>query len=88
MSTEPAAAPGPAVPPDAASGELLRRRRLLEESIASAGRIALPEPERDPAADLRGGGDPSKAPASFRAVELGPIEMASSGTSWDDPEEL
>lgn len=84
MSTEPAAAPAP----DAASEELRRRRRLLEESIASAGRIALRQPERDPSADLRGGGDPSKAPTSFHAVELRPIEMPSSGASWDDPEEL
>jgi len=84
MTTEPAAAPAP----DAAVEELRRHRRLLEESIASASRISVPEPEQDPAADLRGGGDPSKAPASLRAVELGPIEMPSSGTSWDDPEEI
>ena len=84
MSTEPATTPAP----DAAVENLRRHRRLFEEPIASASRISVPEPEQNPAADLRGGGDPSKAPTSFHAVELGPIEMPSSGTSWDAPEEV
>ncbi len=84
MSTESRPTPGP----DVAAEELRRRRRLLEESLASSSRIALPEPAHDAGADTRGGGDPSKAPASFRAVELHPIEMASSGAPWDDPEEI
>jgi hypothetical protein len=65
-----------------------RAQRLLEESMASAGRIALPAPDRNPDSDPRSGGDASKAPASLSAVELHPIEGDSSGKSWDDPEEL
>ncbi|QAY64765.1 hypothetical protein ET495_05670 [Xylanimonas allomyrinae] len=60
----------------------------MHESLASAGRIALRQPEPDPDADPRAGGDASKAPTSLSAVELHPIEGDSSGTSWDDPEEL
>ncbi|CAM3659195.1 hypothetical protein [Isoptericola cucumis] len=60
----------------------------LEESIASQARIA---PRRhaagDPHPDPRPGGDASKAPTSLTAQELDPIE-ASSGVSWDDPDEL
>ncbi|WP_425957002.1 hypothetical protein [Xylanimonas sp. McL0601] len=65
-----------------------RARRRLEESIASSGRIALRQPDREPDADPRSGGDASKAPTSLSAVELHPIEGDSSGHSWDDPEEL
>ena len=65
-----------------------RARRLLEESMVSAGRIALRAPDRSPDADPRSGGDASKAPTSLSAVELHPIEGDSSGKSWDDPEEL
>ena len=65
-----------------------RARRLLEESLASSSRIALRQPDRDPDANPRSGGDASKAPTSLSAVELHPIEGDSSGHSWDDPEEL
>ncbi|GAA1733504.1 hypothetical protein GCM10009809_31160 [Isoptericola hypogeus] len=66
-----------------------RSEQPLDESIASQARIA---PRRtsvaDPHLDPRPGGDASKAPASLSATELGPIEGASSGVSWDDPDEL
>lgn len=74
------------IPPQAETES--RAQRLLEESMASAGRIALPTPDRSPDSDPRSGGDASKAPASLSAVELHPIEGDSSGKSWDDPEEL
>jgi hypothetical protein len=38
--------------------------------------------------DLLAGGDAARAPHSLSATELHPIEGASSGTSWDDPDEL
>ena len=61
----------------------------LEESIASQARIA---PRRRaatvPDGDPRAGGDASKAPLTLTESELGPIEGDSSGTSWDDPDEL
>jgi hypothetical protein len=38
--------------------------------------------------ELLAGGDASRAPQSLSATELHPIEGASSGTSWDDPDEL
>ncbi|QAY71209.1 hypothetical protein [Xylanimonas protaetiae] len=65
-----------------------RVQRLLQESMASAGRIALAAPSRNPDSDPRSGGDASKAPTSLSAVELHPIEGDSSGKSWDDPDEL
>ncbi|GAB6938872.1 hypothetical protein [Isoptericola variabilis] len=61
----------------------------LDESIASQARLAprrRPLDDRD--RDARSGGDAAKAPASLSAAELGPIEGASSGVSWDDPDEL
>ncbi|MFE6970464.1 hypothetical protein [Isoptericola sp. NPDC057653] len=62
---------------------------MLDESIASQARLA---PRRRPLderpGDPRAGGDAAKAPASLSAAELGPIEGASSGVSWDDPDEL
>ena len=65
-----------------------RAQRLREESLASAGRIALRTPHRSPDSDPRSGGDASKAPTSLSSVELHPIEGDSSGKSWDDPDEL
>jgi len=66
-----------------------RSAEPLDESIASQARIA---PRRstmtDPEHDARAGGDASKAPTSLRQAELRPIEGASSGVSWDDPDEL
>jgi len=62
----------------------------LEESIASQARIAPPRrsADSDPDGDPRAGGDASKAPQTLTETELGPMEGASSGTSWDDPDEL
>ncbi|WP_098463752.1 hypothetical protein [Isoptericola jiangsuensis] len=66
-----------------------RARSLLDESIASQARIA---PRRrsaeDPHGDPRTGGDATKAPTSLSQSERRPIEGASSGHSWDDPDEL
>ncbi|MCK9793414.1 hypothetical protein M1843_06600 [Isoptericola sp. 4D.3] len=61
----------------------------LDESIASQARLApRRRPQDDQYRDPRPGGDAAKAPASLSAAELGPIEGASSGVSWDDPDEL
>lgn len=38
--------------------------------------------------ELLAGGDAANAPQSLSATELHPIEGASSGTSWDDPDAL
>lgn len=38
--------------------------------------------------DLLGGGDAASAPHSLSQTERHPIEGDSSGTSWDDPDEL
>ncbi|GAA4727864.1 hypothetical protein GCM10023216_18880 [Isoptericola chiayiensis] len=66
-----------------------RWRALLDESIASQARIA---PKRrsasDPHGDPRTGGDATKAPNSLSQSERRPMEGASSGHSWDDPDEL
>jgi hypothetical protein len=43
---------------------------------------------RDRRRDLLAGGDATRAPHSLSATELHPIEGSSSGTSWDDPDEL
>lgn len=59
----------------------------LEESMASTARIA-PRRRHDGEGDPRSGGDPSKAPHSLSETELGPSDGASSGVSWDDPDEL
>jgi len=74
--------------PDVADDANERAKRLRDEAAAVGGRIALPRPDRDPAASPRSGGDASKAPTSLSAVELHPIEGDSSGRTWDDPEEL
>jgi hypothetical protein len=61
----------------------------LEESIASQARIAPPRRTATvPDGDARAGGDASKAPLTLTETELGPMEGDSSGTSWDDPDEL
>jgi hypothetical protein len=61
---------------------------LLEESNASQARISPRRRDDDPEGDPRAGGDASKAPHTLSETELGPIEGASSGVSWDDPDEL
>lgn len=66
-----------------------RARNLLDESIAPQARIAprrrsLTEPHGDP----RPGGDATKAPTSLSQAEQHQQDDASSGHSWDDPEEL
>jgi len=61
----------------------------LDESIASQARLApRRRPQDDHDRDPRSGGDAAKAPTSLSAAELGPMEGASSGVSWDDPDEL
>jgi hypothetical protein len=62
---------------------------LIDESIASYARIAPPAVRRAATRrGLLGGGDASKAPRNLAGCELDPISGASSGVSWDDPEEL
>ncbi|MCK0115595.1 hypothetical protein BCE75_11214 [Isoptericola sp. CG 20/1183] len=74
---------------DQGEGRPDRARHLLDESIASQARIAprrrsLTEPHGDP----RLGGDATKAPHSLSQAERHLHEDASSGHSWDDPDEL
>jgi len=59
---------------------------LNESDIASA-RLS-PRHEDDELGDVLTGGDATKAPHSLSEAERRPIEGASSGTSWDDPDEL
>jgi hypothetical protein len=63
----------------------------LNESDVSSARISPRtrvrlEDEGD--ADVREGGDASKAPHSLAEAERRPAEGTSSGRSWDDPDEL
>ncbi|WP_277213710.1 hypothetical protein [Isoptericola croceus] len=74
---------------DQGEGSPKRGRHLLDESIASQARIAPRRRSRtDPHGDPRVGGDASKAPTSLSQAERHPHEGASSGHSWDDPDEL
>jgi hypothetical protein len=62
---------------------------LIDESNASYARIAPPAVRRAATRrGLLGGGDASKAPRNLADCALDPISGASSGVSWDDPEEL
>jgi hypothetical protein len=62
---------------------------LVDESNASYAHIAPPAVRRAATRrGLLGGGDASKAPRNLAGCELDPISGASSGVSWDDPEEL
>jgi hypothetical protein len=62
---------------------------LIDESNASYAHIAPPAHRRVATRrGLLGGGDVSKAPRNLAGCELDPIAGASSGVSWDDPEEL
>ncbi|GAA1986768.1 hypothetical protein GCM10009718_25260 [Isoptericola halotolerans] len=74
---------------DQGEGSPAPGRHLLDESIASQARIAprrrsLTEPHGDP----RRGGDATKAPTSLSQPERQAHDGASSGHSWDDPDEL
>ncbi|MDO8145112.1 MULTISPECIES: hypothetical protein [Isoptericola] len=66
-----------------------RARALLDESIASQARIAPRQRSAtEEHGDPRPGGDATKAPLSLSQTVLRPMEGASSGHSWDDPDEL
>jgi hypothetical protein len=60
---------------------------LNTSDIASA-RLSPPRDDEEEHGDVLTGGDPTKAPHSLSETERRPIEGASSGTSWDDPDEL
>jgi hypothetical protein len=63
----------------------------LNESDVSSARIsprARIRLEDEADADVREGGDASKAPHSLAEAERRPAEGPSSGRSWDDPDEL
>ncbi|MBE7700671.1 hypothetical protein H9623_10170 [Oerskovia sp. Sa1BUA8] len=63
----------------------------LNESDVSSARIsprARIRLEDEADADVREGGDASKAPHSLSEVERQPASGTSSGRSWDDPDEL
>ena len=61
----------------------------LNQSDIAYARLSPPreQDERRPG-DVLTGGDASKAPQSLSENERRPIDGASSGTSWDDPDEL
>lgn len=61
---------------------------LNESDIASARISPRRVPDDAEPGDVLAGGDASKAPQSLSESERQPIEGASSGTSWDDPDEL
>jgi hypothetical protein len=69
------------------STEAHRRDDLNESDVASA-RLSPRRGDEDEHGDVLTGGDASKAPHSLSETERRPIEGASSGTSWDDPDEL
>jgi len=63
----------------------------LNESDVSSARISPHTHlrlEDEVEADVREGGDASKAPHSLSEVERQPTDGMSSGRSWDDPDEL
>jgi hypothetical protein len=67
------------------------RTTRSERATASHGTLASNDDSRlssERRRELLAGGDASRAPQSLSATELHPIEGASSGTSWDDPDEL
>ncbi|WP_454044034.1 hypothetical protein [Cellulosimicrobium sp. Marseille-Q8652] len=69
------------------STDPLRQDDLNQSDIASA-RLSPPRDDDEERGDVLTGGDATKAPHSLSEVERRPIEGASSGTSWDDPDEL
>ena len=81
--------PQPATAPDTADAVDSAPTDLVDESNASYAQIAPPAVRRAATRrGLLGGGDVSKAPRNLAGCELDPISGASSGVSWDDPEEL
>lgn len=63
----------------------------LNESDVSSARISprtRVRLEDEAEADVREGGDATKAPQSLAEAERQPTDGASSGRSWDDPDEL
>ncbi|MGC5166386.1 hypothetical protein [Luteimicrobium sp. DT211] len=67
------------------------RAAAPERAARAAGTLASDDDSRlssERRRELLAGGDASRAPQSLSATELHPIEGASSGTSWDDPDEL
>ncbi|WP_129784993.1 hypothetical protein [Promicromonospora panici] len=81
--------PQPATATDTADDDDPVPTDLIDESNASYARIAPPAVRRAATRrGLLGGGDASKAPRNLAGCELDPISGASSGVSWDDPEEL
>jgi hypothetical protein len=83
ITGEPQPATDPADAADAGPND------LVDESNAFYARIAPPAVRRAATRrGLLGGGDASKAPRNLAGCELDPIAGASSGVSWDDPEEL
>ena len=63
------------------------RDDINQSDIASA-RLSPPREREEERGDVLTGGDATKAPTSLSENERRPIEGASSGTSWDDPDEL
>ena len=67
------------------------RTTASERGTTTHGTLAVDDDSRlssERRRELLAGGDASRAPQSLSATELHPIEGDSSGTSWDDPDEL
>jgi hypothetical protein len=67
------------------------RATTPERTTATHGTLATDDDARlssERRRELLAGGDASRAPQSLSKTELHPIEGDSSGTSWDDPDEL
>ncbi|ROS78959.1 hypothetical protein [Cellulomonas sp. PhB143] len=66
------------------------RRRTDDPNTSDIGSARIsPRTDKDAGTgDVLSGGDASRAPQSLRERDRGRIERASSGKSWDDPDEL
>ncbi|MFC8733813.1 hypothetical protein ACFT5B_15265 [Luteimicrobium sp. NPDC057192] len=67
------------------------RAAVTERAKKAHGTLATDDDSRlssERRRELLAGGDASRAPQSLSKTELHPIEGDSSGTSWDDPDEL
>jgi hypothetical protein len=65
-----------------------RRTDDLNQSDIASARLSPHRDDDEEHGDVLTGGDATKAPHSLSEAERRPIEGASSGTSWDDPDEL
>ncbi|MBD5787639.1 hypothetical protein IF650_15850 [Cellulosimicrobium terreum] len=65
-----------------------RTRADLNESDIASARLSPRREAQGEKGDVLTGGDAKRAPHSLSEAERRPMDGASSGTSWDDPDEL